>query len=44
MELIEARSNSSVIRITIDKEFENDDDKNNIVPFNIEYALSIHKA
>lgn len=47
VELIETKSDSSIIRITIDKEFENDDDdedKNNIVPFNIAYALSIHKA
>ena len=47
VELIETKSNSSIIKITIDKEFENDDDdedKNNIVPFNIAYALSIHKA
>ena len=47
LELIETKSDSSIIRITIDKEFENDDDdedKNNIVPFNIAYALSIHKA
>ena len=47
VELIETKLKSSVIRITIDKELENDDDdddKNNIVPFNIAYALSIHKA
>ena len=47
VELVDTKSESSIIRITIDKEFENDDDdedKNNIVPFNIAYALSIHKA
>lgn len=47
VELIETKADSSIIKIIIDKEFENDDDdedKNNIVPFNIAYALSIHKA
>lgn len=47
VDLIETRISSSLIRFEINKEFENDDDdedKNNIVPFNIAYALSIHKA
>lgn len=47
VELLETNDKSSIVRITIDKEFENDDDdddKNNIVPFNIAYAISIHKA
>ena len=45
--LIETKQFSSIVGFSIDKEFENDDDdedKNNIVPFNIAYALSIHKA
>lgn len=45
--LIETKQNTSIISFSIDKEFENDeddDDKNNIVPFNVAYALSIHKA
>ena len=47
VDLIETRTSSSLIRFEVNKEFENDDDdedKNNIVPFNIAYALSIHKA
>lgn len=47
VELVETKQRTSIIRITIDKEFANEDDdedKNNIVPFNIAYALSIHKA
>lgn len=47
IELIETKQGSSIVGFSIDKEFENDDDdedKNNIVPFNIAYALSIHKA
>ena len=47
VKLIETKQNSSIISFSIDKEFENDeddDDKNNVVPFNIAYALSIHKA
>lgn len=47
VELVETREQSSVVKLSIDKEFENDDDdddKNNIIPFNIAYALSIHKA
>lgn len=47
VELVETKQRTSIIRITIDKEFTNEDDdedKNNIVPFNIAYALSIHKA
>lgn len=45
--LVETKASSSIVGFKIDKEFENDDDdedKNNIVPFNIAYALSIHKA
>ena len=47
VELIDIKPFSSIIGFDIEKEFENDDDdedKNNIVPFNIAYALSIHKA
>ena len=47
VELIDIKPFSSIIGFDIEKEFENDDDdedKNNIVPFNIAYALSIYKA
>ena len=47
VKLIETKQSTSIISFAVDKEFENDeddDDKNNIVPFNIAYAVSIHKA
>lgn len=47
IELVSVDKTISVIRIRIEKDFENDDDddeKNNIVPFNVAYALSIHKS
>lgn len=47
LKLIEEYDKSFVVGFFVEKEFENDDDneeKNNIVPFNIAYAISIHKA
>ena len=48
LELIKnTQKNTSVVRFTVKKEFENDDDienYDNIIPFNVAYALSIHKA
>lgn len=45
--LIETKKESSIVGFTVNKEFEHEDDdedKNNIVPFNVAYAVSIHKA
>lgn len=48
VELVEITDHfTSIIRFYVDKEFEHEDDddeKNNVIPFNVAYALSIHKA